>query len=260
MDDKKIYGESLTVSIITVVYNNVKYIRDAIQSVLSQDYPYVEYVIIDGGSSDGTIEAIEEFSDQISVFISEPDNGIFDALNKGVQSSSGDVVGILHSDDLFCDTHVVTDMVELMLKTKSEFGFADMLIIDNNDRIIRYYMAHYFKPWMFRIGWLPPHPTCFIKKSIFNEFGLFSLEYKLVGDFDFFVRIFYGRKITWAYLNRVTVKMRIGGASNSGFSSKRRIAYEINCSLKQNNVWSFPLLQWLRYLIRMMEFIVRPTK
>lgn len=247
------------VSIITVVYNNVKYIRSAIDSVLSQTYQNIEYIVIDGGSKDGTVEIIEEYKDQISIFVSEPDKGIYDALNKGILEASGDVIGILHSDDLYCDERVISDSLQKMKDVNAEVCFSDMIIIDSeSEKIIRYYMAHYFKRWLFRIGWMPPHPTSFFKRTLFDEFGLYSLSYKVVGDFDFFVRIFYGRIISWVYLERVTVKMRLGGISNSGFSSKRQIANEINLSLRANKVWSISVLQLGRYFIRAMELIIRP--
>jgi glycosyltransferase involved in cell wall biosynthesis len=247
------------VSIITIVYNNARYIEDSIQSVLSQNYPRLEYVVIDGGSTDGTLEIIEEFIDQISVFTSEPDKGIYDALNKGIQHASGEVIGILHSGDLFCNVNVVSASIKQMRETDSEFCFSDMVIVSNvSGKIVRYYMSHYFRRWMFRIGWMPPHPTAFIKKSLFDEFGLYSTEYKISGDYDFFVRIFFARKISWTYLNLVTVKMRLGGASNSGISSKKLIFNEINHSLKSNHVWSLSGFQLIRYIIRMMELVMRP--
>lgn len=247
------------VSIITIVYNNVQHIRDAIESVLSQDYPGIEYLVIDGGSTDGTVEIIKEYGKKIAVFISEQDDGIYDALNKGIRHSSGDVLGILHSDDLFYDELVVSDSIRKMRDTDAELCFSDMVILDNTSgKIIRYYMANYFRCWMFRIGWMPPHPTIFINKSLFDEFGLYSLEYKIAGDFDFLVRIFYGRKIFWTYLDRVTVKMMQGGISNSGFFSKLKISSEINRVLRKNNVWSTPILQVARYLIRMVEVVKRP--
>jgi glycosyltransferase involved in cell wall biosynthesis len=249
------------VSIITVVYNNVQYIKDSIQSVFSQDYPRFEYIVIDGGSTDGTVEIIEEFREQISVFISEPDKGIYDALNKGIQQATGEVVGILHSGDLFSDENVVSASIQKMLDTGAEFCFSDLVIVDDvSGKIVRYYMAHYFKRWMFRIGWMPPHPTTFINKSLFDEFGLYSTEYKIVGDYDFFVRIFFGREINWTYLNLITVKMSSGGASNSDLTSKKLIFDEIKRSLKSNQVWSLSIFQLGRYIIRMFELVMRPRK
>jgi glycosyltransferase involved in cell wall biosynthesis len=248
-----------SLTIITVVYNNVKHIREAIQSVLSQNYSSIEYIVIDGGSTDGTLAVIEEYRDRISVLLSEPDNGIFDALNKGIRFATSDVIAILHSDDLFCDERVVSSMMARMSEMNAEFCFSDLVIVDKSGaKVLRYYRAHYFKRWMFRIGWLPPHPTCFINRSLFDEFGLYSTDYEVAGDFDFLVRIFYRRKINWAYLNKITVKMRYGGASNSGWKSKIRNINEISKILHENNIWSLTIFQMLRYLIRLVELFVRP--
>ena len=250
---------SIKVSIITVVWNNKETIGDAIVSASSQTYKGIEYIVIDGGSSDGTVDVIEKYRDKISIFLSEPDNGIYDALNKGIQLATGEVIAILHSDDLFYDQFVVSDMVNRMTDTGAELCFSDLIIVDRTgEKILRYYMAHYYKQWLFRIGWLPPHPTCFIKKSLFDEFGPYSTKYEVAGDFDFLVRIFYGREINWTYLNRITVKMRYGGASNSGWRSKKRNAQEISQVLRDNNVLSLSVFQLLRYFIRLLEMFVRP--
>jgi glycosyltransferase involved in cell wall biosynthesis len=248
-------------SIITVVYNNVESIKSAIESVISQDCSHVEYIVVDGGSTDGTIEIINEYLDKIPVFISESDKGIYDALNKGILRASGDVIAILHSDDKFCNMHVCSDIMKHMDKTKAELCFSDMVIVDNfSGKILRYYMANYFKRWMFRIGWMPPHPTCFIKKSLFNEFGMYSTDYQIAGDFDLLVRFFYGRKIKWSYLDKISIKMSAGGVSNSGWQSKRLIFNEINHSLKSNDVWSLSIFQSIRYIIRLIEIIIKPSK
>ena len=168
-------------------------------------------------------------------------------------------MAILHSDDLFYDNHVVSDMVNRMAETDAEFCFSDMVIVDTvTDKVLRYYMASYFSRWMFRIGWMPPHPTCFIKKSLFDEFGGYSTSYLIAGDFDFMVRIFFGRTISWTYLDRITVKMRQGGVSNSGWKSKKIIENEISKSLKDNQVWSLHLFRIGRYFIRLLELVVKP--
>lgn len=247
------------VTIITIVFNNVKFISNAIESVISQDYPNIEYIVIDGGSTDGTLEAIDKYKDNISIFLSEPDDGVYDALNKGICHSSGDFIAILHSDDLFCNSRAVSSMMNEISNSNAEICFSDMVVIDKTSGLVlRYYMANYFRRWMFRIGWMPPHPTCFIKKSLFREFGLYSLDYKIAGDFDFLVRVFYKRKINWSYLNQITVKMRSGGISDSGLKSKNLINYEISRSLKSNNIWTLYILQIFRYLIRLIEIIKKP--
>lgn len=252
---------NLKVSIITVVWNNKEAVKTTIESVLSQTYEHIEYIVIDGGSSDGTVGLIKKHGERVSRFISEPDLGIYDALNKGIKLASGDVIAILHSDDLFFDKFVVSDMMNKMSTSNAEIIFSDLVIVDNSmTKVLRYYLSGYFSPWMLRMGWMPPHPTCFFKKSLFNEFGLYSLDYKIVGDFDFLVRIFYGREVKWSYLNRVTVKMRQGGVSNSGWQSKRLIFNEINLSLKSNGVWSLPIFQLGRYFIRLLEVLIKPKK
>jgi len=251
----------MKISIITVCYNSFESIRSTIESTLLQNYTDIEYIIIDGGSTDGTIDVIKEYQDKVSIFLSEPDNGIYDALNKGIVQASGDIIAILHSDDKFCDEYVVSDMMRHIEKTKAELCFSDMVIVDNSSgRVLRYYRAHFFQKWMFRIGWMPPHPTCFINKSLFDEFGLYSTKYKIAGDFDLLVRFFYSRKIRWSYLDRISIKMSAGGASNSGWQSKRLIFNEISLSLQSNGVWSLPIFQSIRYLIRLMEIIIKPKK
>jgi len=249
------------VSIITVVLNNCNTISNAIRSVLSQDYENIEYIVIDGESTDGTLDVIDDYLGDIDLFISEKDHGLYDALNKGVSKASGDVIAILHSDDEFCDECVVSDMMSHMSESKVEFCFSNMIIVNSSSgKVLRYYAANYFKKWMFRIGWMPPHPTCFIDRTLFDEFGLYSTKYKIAGDFDFFVRIFYGRNIRWSHLKRVAVKMLHGGVSNSGIQSKMLIFNEINHSLKSNGVWSLPVFQLARYVIRLIEIIIKPKR
>ena len=249
------------VSIITVVYNNSKHIRDAIESVLSQDYSRIEHIVIDGGSTDGTVDIIEEYVNKISVFLSEPDEGVYDALNKGIATANGDYIGILHSDDIFLDAKVVSDVIQTLQDTGSDLCFSDLVIVDEvSGKVMRYVMAHYFRRWMLRIGLHPPHPTIFLKRSLFDEFGLYSTNYQIAGDFDFMIRVFYGRKIKWSYMNRISVKMRSGGKSNSGLSNKILCAKEIHESLNMNNIFTLYFFQVGRYLIRMMELLIKPAK
>ena len=252
---------NMKVSIITAVFNNVSTIKNAIDSVLGQTYQNIEYIVIDGASTDGTVDVVTRYQDKISVFISESDKGIYDALNKGIELATGDVIAILHSDDIYCNEFVVSDMVGKMTSSNAEFCFSDMVVINCQlDKVLRYYRANYFSRWMFRIGWMPPHPTCFIKKSLFDEFGMYSTDYKIAGDFDLLVRFFYGRKIRWSYLDQITIKMSAGGVSNSGWQSKRLIFNEISRSLKSNGIWSLSIFQSIRYIIRLMEILVKPKK
>lgn len=246
----------MKLSIITVVYNNVEGIKSTLSSVVSQDYQHIEYIVVDGNSTDGTVDIVNKYMDRIAVFVSEPDAGIYDALNKGISYASGDVIAILHSGDRFCNSHVCSDMIEHMNKTKSEFCFSDLVIVNNSSgEVLRYYAASYFKKWMFRIGWMPPHPTCFIERHLFDELGVYSTDYKIAGDFDLVARFFYSRKIRWSYLDQVTVRMAGGGLSNSGWESKKMIFNEINSSLRSNNIYSLPIFQLARYAIRALEIV-----
>jgi len=249
----------IKISIITVILNNKSTIKGTINSVLGQTYQNIEYIVIDGGSTDGSVEIIEKYRDKISFFLSEPDKGVYDALNKGIRFATGEVVAILNSDDLFYNKFVVSNMMRRMCETNSEICFSDLVVMDKPlKKIIRYYSSGYFSIWMLRMGYMPPHPTCFINKALFDEFGSYSLKYKIAGDFDFLVRIFYARKIRWGYLNRITVKMRQGGLSNKNFNNKQLIFREINKSLNDNDVWALPIFQLGRYLIRFFELIIRP--
>jgi glycosyltransferase involved in cell wall biosynthesis len=246
------------VSIITVVLNNAKEVQVAIESVLSQDYPNIEYIVIDGKSTDGTMSIVNSY-ESIDFIVSEQDNGLYDAMNKGIKLSTGDIVGILNSDDSYLDKSVISDLVSLMVSSDSDLVFSDLLIVKKGTKkISRYYMAHYFRPWMLKIGYMPPHPTTLLKKDLYDNFGNFSLDYKIVSDFDLFVRLFNFKNIKWNYLNRITVIMQDGGISNSGFIGKISIALEINRCLKNNQVQTLLIFQVFRYIIRLIELIVKP--
>lgn len=164
----------------------------------------------------------------------------------------------MHSYDCYSYKEAVSEMMSQIKLNDSEFAFSNMLIINDNDKVIRYYMASFFKPWLLRTGWLPPHPTTIINRHLFNEFGFYSKKFPLAGDFEFFVRIFFSRNINWTFLNKVTVLMRSGGASNSGFSSKKAAMLEIKKALKTNKVFSLWIFQLLRYALRFVELIYRP--
>jgi len=249
------------VSLITAVYNNETHLRDALESAKSQDYPHIEHIIIDGGSTDGTLEILEDYREEIALVISEPDSGIYDALNKGIRNASGTYIAFLHSDDVFDNPAALRRLVEASEHSNAEFCCSDVVIVDrDSDEIIRFYMAQYFRTWLFKIGWMPPHPGCLFKRSLHDEFGLYSTKFKIAGDFDFMVRMFFSRTIRWTYVNNITMRMRRGGASNSGLSSKRQIATELHRSLCDNGVKTWPFLQLLRYPIRAVEIFARPKE
>ena len=168
----------MKVSIITITYNSAATVEDTIRSVLSQDYPFVEYIIVDGASRDATLDIVHRYSDKIARIISEPDKGIYDAMNKGVLAATGDVVGILNSDDFYADSSVISDIVKTMNQEHSDACYADLVYVDKDDtnRVVRTWKSGSYTPGFFLRGWMPPHPTFFVKRSKYEQFGLYSLE------------------------------------------------------------------------------------
>ncbi|MDD5400388.1 MAG: glycosyltransferase family 2 protein [Sulfurimonas sp.] len=210
----------MKISIITVVWNNKKTIKDAIESVLGQTHKDIEYIIIDGASTDGTVEVVKSYGNKINKFVSEPDKGLYDAMNKGIALASGDVVGILNSDDFYIDNGVIERIVKEFEEKQTDSVFADLVYVksENLDKIVRHYDSSYFTPQKFAYGWMPAHPTFFVKRWVYEKYGVFRTDLKIGADFDILARFLYTNKISYSYMKEVLVKMRLGGVSTS-FSS-----------------------------------------
>jgi len=208
------------ISIITVVWNNAKTIKDAIDSVLGQTYKNIEYIVVDGASTDGTVEIVKSYGDKISKFVSEKDKGLYDAMNKGLALATGDIVGILNSDDFYMDAFVIERVVKEFESRHVESVFADLVFVraENLDKVVRYYDSGQFNPDKFAYGWMPAHPTFFVKRWVYEEYGVFRTDLKIGADFDILARFLYTHKISYSYMKEVLVKMRLGGVSTS-FSS-----------------------------------------
>lgn len=211
---------NIKVSIITVVWNGEKTIKDTIESVLSQTYSDIEYILIDGCSTDKTVEIINDYEQKISKFISEPDNGIYDAMNKGIDMATGDIVGILNSDDFYIDELTIGKVVKEFEEKLVDSVYADLVYIkpENLNKTVRYYDSSIFNPSKFAYGLMPAHPTFFVKREIYKKYGMFRTDLKVAADFDILARFLYIHKISYSYINEVLVKMRTGGVSTS-FSS-----------------------------------------
>jgi glycosyltransferase involved in cell wall biosynthesis len=207
---------NLKISIITITYNSEKTLDDTIKSVLSQTYKNIEYIIVDGASTDGTIKIVTSYGDKITKFISESDNGIYDAMNKGLKLASGDIVGILNSDDIYFNENVILNVVAKFEESKTDSIYGDLYYVDENDlqKIQRYWKSSEFKAGSFAKGWHPPHPTFFVKKEVYEKYGYFDLEMKVSADFELMIRFLERYKISTAYLPKVLVRMRTGGESN----------------------------------------------
>ena len=252
----------MKVSIVTVCFNSEKTIRDTIESVLSQDYPNIEYLIIDGLSDDNTSNIINQYRGSIAKVISEPDNGIYDAMNKGIEHATGDVIGILNSDDFFENSFVISDVVNHFISNPT----ADLIIGDvvyvkplEREKIIRFYSSRKFKPFKLRFGWMPPHAATYIQKDVYNRVGGYSLGFEISADYELFVRMLLTHKLVYARIDKVLVRMRMGGVSTAGLKSNFLLNAEIVKACKDNGVYTNIFLVLLKIPIKFLEFFKRPT-
>ena len=249
----------MKISIITVVLNNSSTIKDAIESVLSQTYHDIEYIIIDGCSTDGTLEIIQGYSKHITKIISEKDKGIYDAMNKGISLSSGDIIGILNSDDVYFDENVIKDVINAFEMNQTDSIYGDLMYVERNDlsKIVRYWKSSVFKIGSFAKGWHPPHPTFFTKKNLYDRYGLFDINMKVSADFDLMLRFLEKNKITTSYLSKVLVKMRTGGESNKSLKNIIISNISILKSFKKNNI---EVNNFMYLIYRLMPKVIQRIK
>ena len=228
----------MKVSIITVVWNNKDIIKDAIDSVLSQSYKTIEYIIIDGASTDGTVDIVKSYGDKITKFISEPDKGLYDAMNKGIKLATGDIIGILNSDDFYTDKYVIEKIVGTFESLHVDSVFADLIYVkpENLTKTVRYYDSSKFYPAKFAYGYMPAHPTFFVRKEIYEKYGVFRTDLKIASDFDILVRLLYTNKVSYSYIQKPIVKMRLGGVSTNGLKSKILLNKEVLKVCKDNKI------------------------
>jgi len=227
----------MKISIITVAYNSEATIRDTIKSVLSQTYENVEYIIVDGGSTDSTLSLIEEYKDRIAKVVSEPDKGIYDAMNKGISMATGDVIGILNSDDFYSNQEVLKKVLE-SFDVETDAVYADLVYVDqkNISKITRKWISGYYSKGAFKKGWMPPHPTFFVKAEIYKKYGTYSLELRSAADYEFMLRVIHKHQIKLNYLEEIIVKMRTGGESNASFSNRMKANKEDRLAWKMNDL------------------------
>lgn len=249
----------MKISIITVCYNSSEFIRTAIESVFSQSYSNIEYIVIDGGSTDGTLDIIHEYGDRITCIVSEPDKGIYDAMNKGIALATGAIIGVLNSDDYYAHDTVIFDVAEcFQLNTDVDMvlGNVDYVKATDLNTRVRHYSSFKFFPWQLRFGFMPAHPSAFIKKSAYNKVGEYKLGYKIAADFDVFVRMLLVHKLHYLKFNQTLVMMRLGGVSTSGFGSYTVTTQEILKSLKENVIYSNFLMVLMRLPVKLLNIII----
>ena len=249
----------MKVSIITTTYNSAATLRDTLETVRSQNYPDIEHIIVDGRSKDGTVQIIRSYP-HVAKFVSEEDQGLYDAINKGIRMSTGDIVGILNSDDFFPDTNVVSSIVKTFQQQKVDAVYGDIAFVrpENLGKIVRYYSSKNFHPDKFAQGYMPAHPSFYAKRSCYEKLGLYQLDYRIAADFELLMRFFMNKDIRTAYLNKVIVYMRTGGVSNKNFLSRYILNKEIIKACRENGVKTNMLLISLKYFSKVFEYI-RPA-
>ncbi len=250
------------VSIVTVCFNSERTIRDTLSSVRSQDYPNIEHVIVDGGSADGTMSIVAEHRDSLGPVVSEPDKGLYDAMNKGIGMATGDVIGILNSDDFFEDSRVISTVVQAFEDDSSvDVVFGDVVFVMPPDlqTITRFYPAGHFQTWKLRFGWMPPHPATFVRRSVYEKFGGYRLDMKISADFEMFVRWLVKQNLRYRWLDKVIVRMRAGGVSTSGLRSSLILNKEIVRACRENGLYTNLALVLTKIPFKLLELVRRPS-
>lgn len=248
----------MKVSIITACFNSAETIASTIASVKSQDFPDIEHIIIDGNSSDSTLEIIQH-SGANCVIHSEKDNGIYDAMNKGIILSTGDIVGILNSDDFYANSSIISKVVELFKQKNCDAVYGDLVYVDANDtnRVTRKWISGNFSKQKFLYGWMPPHPTFFVKKEVYLKYGLFNLNVYTAADYELMLRLLFKFNIKVAYLQEILVKMRAGGASNISLKNRFLANKGDRMAWKINNLKPFWFTLVFKPLRKILQFIYK---
>lgn len=253
----------MKISIITTTYNSEKTLRQTFDSVLSQKYENIDYIVVDGGSKDGTLEIIKEYEPLFCKrmrWISEKDKGIYDAMNKGILMSVGDVVGILNSDDFFTDDDVLSSVAEVfsndkLLDIDAVYGDIHFVRPNNLNVCVRYYSSRQFRPWLMRFGFMPAHPSFYARREIYEKYGLYSLDFKLAADYDMMVRLFCKYHISAKYIPKDFVTMRTGGASTKNISHRLLLTKEDAYACRKNGIYSNIIFCSVKYFTKVFEFI-----
>lgn len=226
------------ISIITVCFNSAETIEDTLISVSNQSHKLIEHIVIDGNSTDGTQAIIEKYKQHITHFISEPDKGIYDAMNKGIKIATGDIIGILNSDDIYATPHILEQIATTMSEQNLEAIYGDVMFFESENKKAnkRRFNSSHFSAKRISWGWMPAHPTLFLTKNIYEKYGDYKLKYKIASDFEFIVRIFQDETIKYKYIPQILVRMRLGGVSTSGLKNTLLLNQEVLRACKENGI------------------------
>ncbi|SFE46486.1 glycosyltransferase family 2 protein [Spirosoma endophyticum] len=250
----------MKVSIITVVYNGAEFVRNCIESIINQTYPDIEYIIVDGKSTDGTVDIVQSYGKKVSRFISEPDKGLYDAMNKGIRLATGDVIGLLNADDFYRHNRVIENMVATFQRTGADAVYGDMLYVDRDDtkKLKRYWRSGWYSENAFLWGWMPGHLSFFAKRSLYEQYGLFRLDMKSAADYELMLRFIHKNKVKLAYMDEVTIVMRAGGISNSSVGNRLRANREDRLAWQLNGLKPYFFTFWLKPLRKLKQYVSKP--
>src|SRR5579859_1533553 len=247
----------MKISLITVSYNSASTIRDTIASVRSQDYKDIEYIVVDGNSTDGTVDIIKAHAAEIGQWISEPDKGIYDAMNKAIRMARGEVVGILNSDDFYSANDIVSQVAATFSDAQVDAVFGDLVFVDPNNlkKVVRKYSSAKWYPEKFARGFMPAHPTFFVRRKYYHQIGMFKTDYKIAADYELLIRFLYVHKLKYRYLPLNMVTMRRGGVSSSGIRSNIILNDEIIRGCRENGIRTNIFKVYPKYFIKLFELL-----
>lgn len=250
----------MKVSIVTVTYNSAATIEEALNSVDLQSYENIEHIVVDGGSTDETVQLVKRHSRRLSQLISEPDNGIYDAMNKGLRLATGEIVGFLNGDDMLASKDAIQFIVQAASDDGAKAFFGDLLYIDpsRQNPLVRYWRAGTFSRQKLRSGWMPPHPTLYVKRSMMEDLGGFDASLKIAADYEFMLRLFSTPKLRAIYIHQVLVKMRVGGISNASLRTVILKSREDLSALRKHRIGGLPTL-FCKNLRKLPQFFARPA-
>ncbi len=257
----------MTISIITATYNSEATIADTIESILKQNYEDIDYHVIDGCSTDGTLAILRRYEPMFHGrmhIISEPDKGIYDAMNKGLRQCTGDIVGILNSDDYFTSDDILESIARAFQDEDTDAVYGDIHFIHDGrpERIVRYYSSAMFRPFWLRFGFMPAHPSFYVRREIYEQFGYYSTEYRIASDYDMMVRLLYKHRIRTKYISKDFVTMRTGGISTKSLKNRILITGEDVKACRRNGMYTNTLFISVKYFYKIFGFILtkRPNK
>jgi glycosyltransferase involved in cell wall biosynthesis len=249
---------SLHISVITAVFNRAATLGDSLRSVHSQRWPDVEHIVIDGGSTDGSLAILDQHKSRIARIVSEPDGGLYDALNKGIRHASGDVIGFMHADDEFATPHALAHVAAAFADPDVGAVYGDLVYVKKNDvsRVVRYWRAGQYQRTQLTQGWMPPHPTFYVRREVYSRFGGFDTRYRIAADYENMLRILWRGRIKAAYIPEVLVRMRVGGISNMSIFNILHKSREDYAAMRENGIGGLQALL-LKNVTKLPQFVTR---